>query len=143
MNAIGRFFVGVHVWLFRATGGKFGGSIAGRSILLLTTTGRKTGLARTVPLVYLKGEDGVPMIAASNNGADTHPVWFRNIEANDSVTVEIGDQKIPSRARVMLPEERAPKWAAYTARYPNFAGYEKKTTRLIPLLALERNDKPR
>src|SRR3954471_9741576 len=94
---------------FRTNGGKVGGGFDGAPMLLLHTTGAKSGLERVHPVVYQQVGDDVAVFA-SKAGAPTDPAWFRNLEANPSVTVEIGDETVPMKARVAKGEERTRIW---------------------------------
>lgn len=123
---------------FRANEGKVGGSFEGAPILLLHTTGAKSGLERVNPMMYLN-ESGRIYVFASKAGADTHPDWYRNLLANPRVSVEIGTQRFEAAA-VSLPEEdRARVYTEQALRYPGFAEYEAKTTRVIPVVELVRD----
>jgi deazaflavin-dependent oxidoreductase (nitroreductase family) len=127
----------VNAALYKASGGKMGGSMKGAPILLLTTTGRKTGKSRTNPLLYLNDGDAL-VIVASVGGAPTHPVWFLNLKANPDVEVQIGNEKEKRRAREATPEERERLWPQLVAMYAGYAQYQQKTTRTIPVVLLER-----
>ena len=122
---------------FRANGGKVGGPFAGSPMLLLTTTGAKSGQPRTTPLVYTTDGDRIVVIA-SKGGAPTNPDWYRNLVANPVATVERGDEKFPVRAVVTEGEERQRLFDQQAALMPGFADYQKKTTRQIPVVLLER-----
>lgn len=124
---------------FRANGGVVGGRFAGRPLLLLTTTGRKSGQPRTMPLVYTTDGDRL-VIIASKGGADTHPDWYHNLVAHPEATVELGREQFRARARVAEGEERARLYDRQAAQMPAFADYQQKTTRQIPVLVLERLD---
>jgi len=123
---------------FRANGGHVtSGPFAGRPVLLLTTTGARSGQARLAPLVYSReGDDYV--IVASKGGAPTRPAWYHNLLANPVVTVEVGGKTFEARARVTEGAERDRLFAQRVAANPNFAEYQKKTTRVIPVVVLER-----
>jgi deazaflavin-dependent oxidoreductase (nitroreductase family) len=122
---------------FRANGGKVGGPFAGAPLLLVTTTGAKSGKRRTIPLAYLPdGERQV--IFASKAGAPTNPDWFHNLIAHPEVTVEVGNETFEATAVVTEGTERDELYAKQAARMPNFAEYQEKTTRRIPVIALER-----
>ncbi len=113
------------------------GPFLGRPVLLLTTTGAKSGEPRLVPLVFSRdGEDLV--IMGSKGGAPAHPAWFLNLQANPIVTVETGGEQYQARAVITEGEERGRLWDAHVALNPGFADYEKRTTRLIPAIRLER-----
>jgi len=121
---------------FRANGGKVGGMFAGAPLMLLTTTGAKSGQPRVAPLVYTTdGDDYV--IIASKGGAPTNPDWYHNIVANPEVTVEIGTETFPARARV-ADADRDRLFDQQAALMPNFAEYQQNTTRRIPVVVLER-----
>lgn len=122
---------------FRANGGKVGPPFEGAPMLLLTTTGAKSGQSRTSPLVYTTDGDRI-VIIASKAGADTNPDWFRNLVANPEVTVEQGTERFQARAATVEEPERTRLYNQQAALMPGFAEYEKKTTRRIPVVVLER-----
>ncbi len=123
---------------FRANAGEMkSGPFAGRSLLLLTTKGAKTGAERTSPLVYSK-DGNKYVIVASKGGAPTHPSWYHNLRASPEVTVELGSEKFRARARVTDDAERRRLYDKHAEWMPAFADYEKKTTRKIPVVVLER-----
>jgi len=121
---------------FRANGGKVGGNFAGAPLLLLHTTGAKSGQERVNPMMYRKVGDHYAVFA-SKAGAPTNPDWYHNLLANPAVTAEIGTQTLSLTARVATPDEREGIWTAQKADYPGFADYETKTTRQIPVVILE------
>ncbi|HEX9044350.1 MAG TPA: nitroreductase family deazaflavin-dependent oxidoreductase [Candidatus Limnocylindrales bacterium] len=122
----------------RAHGGRVtAGPFVGRPILLLTTTGARTGQPRLAPLVYSRHGDRY-VIAASKGGAPTNPAWFANLVAHPVVTVEAGGDTFEARATVASGPERDRLWAAHVAEHPGFAAYEARTTRVIPMILLER-----
>lgn len=122
---------------FRANGGETFGVFKGRPLLLLTTTGTKSGEARTTPLVYSKDGERIVVIA-SMAGAPKHPAWFLNLSANPEVTVELGKEKFTARASVPEGAERDRLYAQQAATMPAFNEYQEKTTRRIPAVVLER-----
>jgi deazaflavin-dependent oxidoreductase (nitroreductase family) len=122
---------------FRANGGKVGGPFAGSPMLLLTTTGAKSGQPRTTPLVHTMDGDHI-VILASKGGAPTNPDWYHNLVAHPTVTVEMGAEKFQARAHVVEGEERQRLYDQQAALMPGFAEYQKKTTRQIPVVVLER-----
>lgn len=121
---------------FRANGGKLGGQFDGAPILLLHTTGAKTGQERVNPMMY-RTVDGGYAVFASKAGAPVNPDWYHNLVANPAVRAEIGAETVPLTARVASDAERAPIWAAHKADFPGFAEYETMTTRQIPVVILE------
>ncbi len=121
---------------FRANGGKVGGQFEGAPLLLLHTTGARTGQERVSPVMYrADGERFV--VFASKAGADTNPDWYHNLRANPAATVEVGTQTRAVHARVADPGERDRLWSAQKTEWPGFADYESKTTRQIPVVILE------
>jgi deazaflavin-dependent oxidoreductase (nitroreductase family) len=121
---------------FRANGGKVGGGFDGAPMLLLHTTGAKSGKARVNPVVY-QADDGHYVVFASKAGAPSDPDWFRNITANPDVTIEVGDRTIPVHARVAEGDERERLWSKQKELMPGFAEYEQKAGRTIPVVVLE------
>ena len=113
------------------------GVFKGAPILLLTTKGAKSGTTYISPLAYTRDGDRL-VIIASKGGAPTHPGWFHNLVANPSVTVEVGPEKYEAKAVVAEGEERDRLFAAQAALMPNFAEYQQNTTRVIPVVVLER-----
>jgi deazaflavin-dependent oxidoreductase (nitroreductase family) len=122
---------------FRATGGRVGGQFDGAPLLLLTTTGAKSGLARTSPMMYLPDGDRL-VVFASKAGAPTNPDWYHNLVANPSATVEVGTESFDVDAHVTTGAERDELYARQAKLYPGFAEYETKTDRVIPVVALSR-----
>jgi deazaflavin-dependent oxidoreductase (nitroreductase family) len=121
---------------FRANGGKVGGNFAGAPMLILHSTGAKTGEERVHPLVHGMHRDDV-VVFASKAGAPTHPAWYLNLVANPDATIEIGTETRRVRARVAEGAEREEIWSRQKELMPGFAGYEQKTTRQIPVVILE------
>ena len=122
---------------FRANAGKVGGQFEGAPMLLLTTTGAKSGQPRTSPMVYTT--DGEHLIViASKGGAPTNPAWFHNLVANPIVTVERGTETFQARASVPEKAERDRLFNQAAAIMPGFAEYQRTTTRQIPVVVLEK-----
>jgi deazaflavin-dependent oxidoreductase (nitroreductase family) len=121
---------------FRANGGRVGGNFEGAPLLLLHTTGAKSGQERINPMMY-QDLGGSIAVFASMAGAPNNPAWFHNLVANPDVTVEIGTETKAFRARVAEPGEREPIWTKQKADYPGFADYESKTDRVIPVVILD------
>jgi deazaflavin-dependent oxidoreductase (nitroreductase family) len=113
------------------------GRFTGRPVLLLHTTGARTGEPRLAPLVYSKDGDHW-VILASKGGAPTHPAWYLNLVANPLVTIEVGGETFQARASVADGAERARLFAAHAAASPAFDTYQERTTRTIPVVILER-----
>jgi F420H(2)-dependent quinone reductase len=130
-----KIFMAFHVGIYRLTGGKLGGRMRGFRVLLLTTTGRKSGKAHTVPLGYFDHKDGY-VIVASNSGLPKNPAWYHNLKSNPRVKVQVLDKVMSVNAEVLSGEARALVWQQVTTTAPVYAGYEKKTTREIPLVLL-------
>ena len=120
---------------FRANEGKVGGNFAGKPLLLLHTTGAKSGEERVNPVAYTKDGDKLVVIA-SKGGAPTHPDWYHNIVAHPEVTVEVGTEKIEATASIANEPERRRLYDEMIKIMPGFADYEKKTTRSIPVIVL-------
>lgn len=122
---------------FRTHGGKVGGPFKGAPLLLLTTTGAKSGQRRTSPVMYLPDGDRM-IIFASKAGAPINPDWYHNLVAHPQATVEVGTDTFDVNAAVLTGEERDRLYAQQAKLYPGFADYQKKTTRQIPVIALTR-----
>ncbi len=125
----------LHTSLFRATAGRVGGRIVGSPVLLLNTSGRKTGRRRTTPLLYLRDGDRYVTVA-SNGGTRDHPVWWLNLKAHPEATVEVGDSEVRVRAEETDPEEKARLWQKLVEMYPSYEDYQRKTDREIPVVVL-------
>lgn len=138
MKSLSKLFMALHVWLYRLSGGKLGGTMRGFKVLLLTTIGRKSGKTYTTPLGRFDHEGGY-IIVASNAGQPTHPAWYYNLKSNPHVTVQVLDQVIPATAEVLSGEARAQAWRQVIATAPSYADYEKRTSREIPLILLVPN----
>jgi deazaflavin-dependent oxidoreductase (nitroreductase family) len=136
-NALVEFFWRIHPTLYRWTGGRIGGSIGPMPVLLLTTTGRKTGASRTKALTYLPhGDDFV--VIASVLGEPRHPAWWLNLAAHPDATVQVGGNRHAVRARQADGGERETLWKAVVAKLPDYEEYRRRTSRRIPVVVLER-----
>ena len=126
---------------FRDHGGKVGGNFAGAPLLLLHTTGAKSGETRVNPMMY-QAVDGGWAVFASYAGLDVNPAWFHNLKAHPDVAIEVGAEgeveTIDVHGKVLTPDERDPVWEEQKRRYPGFAQYEQKTDRVIPVVLLTR-----
>ncbi|GGV37402.1 nitroreductase [Streptomyces longisporoflavus] len=126
-----------HVQRYVETDGEEGHDWQGTTVLILTTTGRKSGEPRSTPLIYRRHGDAV-LVVASNGGADTPPLWFRNLEANPEVQVQIKGDRYTARARTATPDEKPGMWRTMAATWPAYDEYQEKTDRSIPVVVLER-----
>jgi deazaflavin-dependent oxidoreductase (nitroreductase family) len=137
MKALWKLFNKTHVWLYRSSDGKRASKMAGQDVILLTTSGRKSGVERTVPVIgFEDGNDRV--VVASKGGSPEHPAWFLNLKANPDVTVQVGSDVYRATAVITPPEERARLWKKVKSEMPQFGSYEKKTSRVIPIVRLIR-----
>ena len=127
----------MHSWIYRASGGRLGGRVGKATMLLLTTTGRRSGEPRTKPLIYLADGDRW-VVVASNAGQDHHPSWYLNLQARPQATVRVGSEDVAVVARDATPEERAALWPRCVAIFSWYDDYAKKTDRPIPVVVLER-----
>jgi deazaflavin-dependent oxidoreductase (nitroreductase family) len=125
-----------HVDRYRETDGEEGHDWRGTQTLLLTTTGRKSGEERTTPLIY--GESGKDVLVVASNGGAQAPGWYRNIETDPEVDVQIWGEKFPARARVATAAEKPEMWAQMTERWPAYDEYQERADREIPVVILER-----
>jgi deazaflavin-dependent oxidoreductase (nitroreductase family) len=126
----------LHAALYKVSGGRVGGRISKTApVLLLTTTGRKSGKQRTTPLLYLE-DAGRYVVVASVGGAPKHPAWYLNLLSNPEAAVRIGSKQVAVVAKSADPEERARLWALVTEMYAGYDGYQAKTSRVIPVVIL-------
>lgn len=133
------FFVPMHQLLFRLSGGRILGSLEGQGVLILVTTGRKSGKQRSVPLLYFQFEgSGDLIVVASNYGQDHHPAWYLNIAADPNVTVETTGERFVAEARITQGEERTALYDKVVAANSRFAKYRASADRQIPVVALRR-----
>jgi deazaflavin-dependent oxidoreductase (nitroreductase family) len=133
-----RWMTGANLAVYRLTGGRVAGRVPGGApICLLTTTGRRSGRPRTVPLLALPRDDGRLVVVASHGGMSTQPAWYLNLLAEPRVTVETGSARRSMLARTATVEERTRLWPALTAVYPHFDAYQRRTTRPIPVVILD------
>ncbi len=121
---------------FRANDGRVGGMFEGAPMLVLHSTGAKSGRERVSPLMY-QAVDGHYAIFASKAGAPDNPDWYHNLLANPDASVEVGTELVEVTARVTDAEEREPIWTRQKQQYSNFADYERNTSRTIPVVVLE------
>lgn len=120
---------------FRANNGRVGGPFEGAPLLLLHTLGARTGTARINPMMYLE-DHGRFLVFASKAGADSHPDWYYNLRAHPDVSIEVGDLTLEVHATEILGPERDRLFNQQAGRFPGFEGYQRKTSRIIPVVAL-------
>ena len=126
----------IHVFLYRLSNGRFGSQMRGFQVLLLTTTGRKSGKRRTTPLGFFQdGENFV--IIGSNAGLDNHPAWLYNLKSNPTASIQVKDKQLTALTEVAGPEDRQRLWAELMNVAPGYADYQKRTRREIPLVVLK------
>jgi len=124
---------------FRMNRNQVSGPLEGRSLLLLTTTGAKSGKRHTTPMMYIPDGERL-LVVASNAGAPTHPNWYRNLVAHPPVMVEIGSETFDATAVVVEGEERQQLWTRIVELYPFFADHQAKIPRQIPVIVLSRQE---
>jgi deazaflavin-dependent oxidoreductase (nitroreductase family) len=135
MKYIFKAIVTIHTFLYRLTKGGFGGKMFDFDVLLLTTTGRKSGKEHTLPLGYIKDNENY-VICASNGGAPKHPAWYFNLTSNPKVTIEVMDKKMTATAETAQGEERTRLWNALVAAAPSYKRYE-NAPREVPMVVLK------
>ena len=126
----------IHTVLYRYTFGLIGSRLDGLDVLLLTTIGRKSGLARCIPLPYFRDGERY-LLVASYGGNARNPEWIANIETNPEVQVQCGRRRWSARARIAQADERARLWAQIIHDFPRYAVYQTKTAREIPVVILD------
>ncbi len=128
-----------HVRRYLQTDGAEGHDWQGATVLILTTTGRRSGEPRSTPLIYGKrGEDHI--VVASKGGADEHPAWYLNLAEEPEVIVQVRDDRFKARARPATPDEKPELWRMMSDRWPPYDEYQRKTARDIPVVVLERKE---
>lgn len=133
-RSVMRFFSPINTWLYRISKGRIGGRFPGGApIALLITTGRRSGLERTVPLLYMDDGDDIVLVA-SQGGMPTHPEWYLNLCDDPAVEVEVRGKRSKYRARTATPEERAELWPRLVKMYKGYATYQARTEREIPVV---------
>jgi deazaflavin-dependent oxidoreductase (nitroreductase family) len=132
-----RAIVRIHVLVYRLTRGRVGGSWSGAPILLLTTTGRRSGKTKTTPLLYLEDEGNL-VVVATNDGAPRHPSWYLNLETNRRARTQIRGSSFEVEARTVEGEERAELWPRLAEMYANYERDQRRAGRELPVVALKR-----
>jgi len=125
-----------HVERYVETGGEEGHDWEGTTVLILTTTGRKSGEERSTPLIYQRHGDDY-LVVASKGGADEPPAWYLNLEEKPELTVQVKDERFAARARTATPAEKPAMWQTMTAAWPSYDEYQQQTDREIPVVVLE------
>ena len=125
----------VHVFVYRLTGGRFGGRMVGAPVLLLETVGRKSGKYRPTPLMYLPDGENMVLVA-SKGGADKHPLWWLTLRRMRETQVRVGNKTMRVKVEAASAEERARLWPMANTMFSGYAQYQQKTTREIPLAIL-------
>ena len=134
-RAVGLRVLALHQFIYENSGGRIGKRIGRSPMLLLRTTGRKTGQPRTAALLYHRdGRNYV--VVGSKGGSDVEPAWLRNLEATPDVGVQVGTKRFPAKARIASADERERLWPEMTRLWPQYDRYQSQTKRLIPLVIL-------
>ena len=126
-----------HVQRYEETDGAVGHDWNGTTVLILTTTGRSSGLPRSTPLIYRPDGDSY-VVVASNGGAADHPQWYKNIQSDPQVGVQVLGDRFSARARTADPQEKERLWPVMAATWPDYDNYQAKTDRDIPVVILDR-----
>ena len=136
VRALGRRAVALHNGIYRRSDGRRGGQVKGIPVLLITTTGRRTGQERTVPICFTRDDDRF-VVVGTNGGADVAPAWSHNLRSRPAARVQVGADVFDVIATETTGREYDELWALFVARHPALAAYEAKTTRRIPLWQLQ------
>ena len=140
-GAFGRFIAvsmsKLHVWLYRISGGRIGGTMFNQPIIFLTTTGNKSGLQRTTPLLFLDAGDSTYVIVGSYAGSDTPPAWAVNLLKTPRAQIQIGAKTSAVNATVASAQRKAELWPKLVALYPDYQLYQDRTSRDIPVFLLK------
>jgi len=124
-----------HAFTYRLSGGRLGGSFGKAPVLLLKTTGRKSGKTRETPLMHIKDGDTYTLMA-SNGGRDTHPAWYWNLLTDPNASIRLGAVEQAVRAEPASPEQASQLWPKFVGMYKSYEGYRKKSARQIPIVLL-------
>src|SRR5438132_133697 len=136
-DAAARLVTGIHRAVFTASGGRVGGRVMRMPVVMLTTTGRKSGKRRTTMLTSPVQEDGRVVLVASYGGDDRNPAWFLNLSDNPEVELTMAGRTQAMKARVASAEEKAELWPRVVEAYKGYGQYQERTERQIPLVILE------
>ena len=138
-NLLEKSFINLHKGIYRVSGGRMMGRFDNMPVLMLTTTGRKSGKSRTTPLMFME-EEGAYVVVGSAAGRDQHPAWYLNLQAAPEASVRIRSQHSPVRARFVAGDDRARMYGAFSETAKRYADYQAKTDREIPVVVLEPRD---
>ena len=133
---IQRAFTTLHTAAYRLTNGTLGSTLLGMPMLLLTTWGRRSSQLRTAPLLYIEADEGFAIVA-SNGGAAKHPTWWFNLQAHPEALIQVGAERLIVRAEMASPLRRAELWPQLLAVYSQYADYQQRTPREIPVMLLQ------
>jgi len=134
-NTIFKLFTATHLFIYRLSGGRISGVVQGLHVLILTTTGRKSGKPRTTPLGYFKHEGGY-VITGSNSGSNQNPAWYYNLKSDPSAAIQIKNRHTPVHAEEVTGDSRHQLWKELIRISPAYADYQKRTSRKIPMVIL-------
>lgn len=134
-SRIQRVLAGLHARIYRVSDGRLGGRIVGNPVLVLVTTGRRSGAERHTPLLYLPDGDDL-VIVASNGGTASHPAWWFNLESEPRAEVILDNRRLPITASEATGEDKTALWERLVRMYPGYADYQRKTDREIPVMRL-------
>ena len=129
-------FMAIGTQLYKISSGRIGGRLSALNVLLLTTTGRKSGKQRTTPLGYFRDEEGSYVIIGSNAGFNTHPAWFHNLKQQPQVTIQVKGKELEVNAEIAGSDRRNQLWSRLVELAPFYDNYTKKTSREIPVVIL-------
>jgi deazaflavin-dependent oxidoreductase (nitroreductase family) len=135
-RAILKLFTHLNVLIYRASGGKLGGRLAGKDICIISMKGAKTGKTRQIPLMYVPYKQGI-LLVASQGGADVHPTWYHNLIANPAIKVSVHGKELSLTARLATAEEKEQVWPICVESYPDYENYRHRTQRDIPVFICE------
>lgn len=136
LRLVMKYFARVHIWVYRRANGRIGAELLWFPAALITTTGRRSGLPHTTPTLYLADGDRV-ILPASFGGRDSNPGWYRNLESNPRVHLQIRSQHLELTARDATADERNRYWPRLIKMYPPYRGYREAADRVIPMVVCE------
>jgi deazaflavin-dependent oxidoreductase (nitroreductase family) len=134
MKVLFKFFSAIFIGIFRLSGGRLGGP-GGTQLLLLTTTGRKSGAPRTTPLIFARDGDDY-LVVASVGGSPKHPAWYHNLQADPQAEIQVRGERFKVTARTAGDDEKPRLWNIVREQWPNYDVYQQRTERVIPVVVL-------